>query len=124
MTPSSKLEGRRNGGTEYAVADPKGAVLTERDTLDAPGRVVPRRKWRFTNDRAIALGGNFVPDKVYEIVYTATDPAVAGTGLAAVRDFVAWAKHDPSSPIPEGFTGLARFESRAAHKIAAHNIVR
>ena len=105
----------RIGGTEYAVSDPRDAVLTERETLDTPRRVIPRRKWRFTNDRTIRLDGNFLPDRIYEIVYTATDPAVAGTGLAAVRDFVAWAKHDPSSPIPVkhaygiGFSQTGRF---------------
>ena len=105
----------RIGGTEYTVHDPKDAVLTERGTLDAPRRVIPRRKWRFTNDRTIRLDGNFVPDTIYEIVYTATDPPVAGTGLVAVRDFVAWAKHDPSSPIPVkhaygiGFSQTGRF---------------
>ena len=105
----------RVGGTEYSVADPREGVLTERDTLTSKPRVIPRRKWRFTNDRTIRLDGNFVPDKIYEIVYTAKDPAVAGTGLAAIRDFVAWAKHDPSSPIPVkhaygiGFSQTGRF---------------
>lgn len=105
----------RVGGTEYAVADPRDAVLTERDTPGAARRVIPRRKWRFSNDRTIRLDGNFVPGKVYEIAYTASDPPVAGAGLAAVRDFVAWAKHDPASPIPVrhaygiGFSQTGRF---------------
>ena len=109
------------GGTEYAVDDPKDAVLTERDAPGAPRRVVPRRKWRFTNDRTLRLDGNFVPNRIYEIVYTAKDPAVAGTGLAAVRDFVAWAKHDPSSPIPVklaygiGFSQTGRFLRHFVH---------
>lgn len=45
----------RIGGTEYAVADPKDAVLTERARADAPRRVIPRGKWRFANDRTIRL---------------------------------------------------------------------
>ncbi|MEA2491956.1 MAG: hypothetical protein QOH21_3748, partial [Acidobacteriota bacterium] len=103
------------GGTEYAAVDLKDAVLTERNTLDATRRVIPRKKWRFVNDRTITLDGKFVPNTIYEIVFTAADPVVAGTGLAAVRDFVAWAKHDPSSPIPVeraygiGFSQTGRF---------------
>ena len=90
------------GGTGYAVADPKDKtnVLTERDAVTAPRRVIPRSRWHFTSDRTIALDGGFVPNKIYEVIYTAKDPAVAGTGLAAIRDFTSWAKHDPSSMIP------------------------
>lgn len=109
------------GGTEYVAAETKDAVLTVRETGDGPRRVIPRKQWRFTNDRTIALDGKFVPDRIYEIVYTAKDPVVAGTGLAAVRDFVAWAKHDPSSPVPAkhaygiGFSQTGRFLRHFVH---------
>src|SRR5260370_22292911 len=36
----------------------------------------------------------FVPGRIYEVVYTASDPAVVGAGLAAVRDFTDYGKHD------------------------------
>jgi hypothetical protein len=85
------------GGTGYPVSDRKDAVLTERDEPLAPRRTIPRKSWRFTDDRTIALDGGFAPGKVYEIVYTASDPALVGTGLAAIRDFASYAKHDPDA---------------------------
>jgi hypothetical protein len=93
---------RSVGGTGYPVADrnDRANVLTEREAVEAPRRVIPRTKWRFTDDLTIALDGNFVPGRIYELVYAAADPAVAGTGLAALRDFAAWARHDPGSIIP------------------------
>lgn len=75
-------------------------VLTERDDVIAPRRVVPRERWRFAHGAAsIALDGNFVPGKIYELVYRAKDPAVVGLGLAAVRDAVSYLKHDASAPL-------------------------
>ncbi|HEX8170343.1 MAG TPA: alpha/beta hydrolase domain-containing protein [Thermoanaerobaculia bacterium] len=92
---------RSIGGTGYPVADrnDRANILTERDAVDAPRRTIARAKWRFTDDLTIALDGNFVPGRIYEFVYAAADPAVAGTGLAAIRDFASWARNDPASPI-------------------------
>jgi hypothetical protein len=85
------------GGKGYPVADRKDATLTERDDVVAPKRVLSKKKWRFTSDTTIALDGGFVPGKIYEITYTAADPAIVGMGLAAVRDFVSYLKHDEKS---------------------------
>lgn len=85
------------GGNGYPVADRRDATLTERHDVVAPKRVIPKEKWRFTSDTTIALDGNFVPGKIYEITYTAADPAIVGMGLAAVRDFVSYLKHDEQS---------------------------
>ena len=87
------------GGTGYAVADRSDAVLTERDAPDAPRRTIPRAKWHFVDDRNIHLDDGFVPGRIYEIIYTAADPAVVGTGLAAVRDFASYVKHDPNAVV-------------------------
>ncbi len=87
------------GGKGYPVADrnDRANLLTERDEPTSPRRIIPRTKWRFTSDSTIALDGGFVPGKIYEIAYTAADPAVVGAGFAAVRDFVAYAKHSPDA---------------------------
>lgn len=90
------------GGTGYPVADPSDAALTERDGPLAPRRPIPRSRWRFSGDRAVKLDGGFVPGKLYEIIYTAADPAVVGTGLAAVRDFASYSKNDAASPAHAG----------------------
>jgi hypothetical protein len=48
----------------------------------------------------VHLNGGFVPGKIYELVYTAKDPAVVGVGLAAVRDFLSYLKYDPQAAAP------------------------
>ncbi|MEA2718169.1 MAG: hypothetical protein QOJ39_33 [Candidatus Eremiobacteraeota bacterium] len=86
----------------YPVASESDAanVLTERDDVLAPRRTIARTSWRFTHGAtAIALDGNFVPGKIYELVYRAKDPVVVGLGLAAVRDTVSFLKHDRSAPL-------------------------
>jgi hypothetical protein len=90
------------GGAGYPVADltAPDAVLTERDGILAQRRTVPRDRWRFADPRTITSDTGFVPGRIYEIIYTAKDPAVVGTGLAAIRDFADWCKRDPSSLAP------------------------
>ena len=57
------------------------------------GKLVP-------SDRYIHLKGGFQPGKIYEYVYVAADPVVAGGGFAAIRDFASYAKHDPEAITP------------------------
>ncbi|HSY48477.1 MAG TPA: alpha/beta hydrolase domain-containing protein [Thermoanaerobaculia bacterium] len=87
------------GGTGYPVADitAKDAVLTERDAPLAQRKTIPATRWRFSDDHTIHFDDNFVPGRIYEVIYTAKDPAVVGCGLAAVRDIAAYAKHDPKA---------------------------
>ena len=87
------------GGTGYPVADirAKDAVLTERDAPLAQRKTIAAKRWRFTDDHTIHFDDGFVPGRIYEVIYTAKDPAVAGCGLAAVRDFAAYVKHDPQA---------------------------
>jgi hypothetical protein len=99
------------GGTEYPVYapdDPRN-ILTVRDSRDAKRTVIPRSEWEFAqtvdgkltrSNRWIHLDGGFQPGKIYEYVYVAADPVVAGGGLAAVRDFASYAKHDPDAIAP------------------------
>ena len=87
------------GGTGYAVADldARDTVLTERDSVAAARRTIERRRWRFPDSRTIHLDGGFQPGKIYETIYTASNPAIVGTGLAAIRDFASWCKTDPKA---------------------------
>lgn len=87
-------------------------VLTVRSGLEAPRRVVPRAEWSFArheDGRAVPdagrvhLRGGFQPGSIYEFVYEATEPRVAGLGMAAVRDLVSHLKFDPASPAPARF---------------------
>ena len=58
------------------------------------GTEVPRSEWSL-QDNQLHLKNGFEPGKTYEIFYLAEDPPVAGLGYAAVRDAIAWLKHDP-----------------------------
>lgn len=80
----------------YTVArrdDPK-AVLTVRDTVEGARRTIPRGEWQFTDDGgSVRMASGFQPQKIYEVVYTAQNPAVVGTGPAAVRDTISRLKY-------------------------------
>jgi hypothetical protein len=99
------------GGTEYPVADPDDPrnTLTVRDTPAGPRTTIPRTDWQFAETidgtlrpsrRHLHLQGGFQPGKIYEYVYVVADPVVAGGGLAAIRDFAAYAKHAPDALTP------------------------
>jgi hypothetical protein len=99
------------GGQSYAVDDPSSSqnVLTVRDTPTGTRQTVPRNQWSFGHQvegklvddpHYVHLNTSFLPGRTYEIVYTSKDPAVAGVGLAAVRDFLSYLKHDPQAIAP------------------------
>src|SRR5205085_10365803 len=114
------------GGSEYPVANREDArnVLTVRDTREAPRTVIASSKWWFAHvalgkleddSGYIHLNAGFQPGKIYEYVYVVSDPVVAGLGLAAVRDFASYVKHDPNPIVPatrvygEGISQNGRF---------------
>jgi hypothetical protein len=100
-----------DGGNSYPVDDPASGknVLTVRDTPTGNRRTISRSDWTFahivdgqlkTDPHYIRLNSGFVPGKIYELVYTAKNPAVVGVGLAAVRDFLSYLKYDPQATAP------------------------
>jgi hypothetical protein len=99
-------------GARSAVAYPVTEPGHPRNTLTVRGarlgarRVIPRAQWTFgpwdgersLPDRSsIVLFGGFEPGLIYESVYLARDPAIAGLGLAAVRDFGSFLKQRDAS---------------------------
>jgi len=99
----------------YPVLDPNdpGNVMTVRDSVDGPRRIVPRNQWSFAKsdgatqvaDRTrVALTGKFEPGKIYEVVYTAEQPPIVGLGPAAIRDVVSMMKYGSADAlsIPSG----------------------
>ncbi len=99
------------GGIEYPVAapdDPRN-VLTVRDSRDGKRTVIPRTEWQFSHavdgkllpsNRFIHLNGGFQPGRIYEYVYVAEDPVVAGGGFAAIRDYASYSKNAPDAVTP------------------------
>jgi hypothetical protein len=85
---------------DYPPVDITGAEsrLIVRNRAAYPeGQEVPRMQWSLESGR-LRLKGGFEPGKTYEVFYLAEAPPVAGLGYAAIRDAVAWLKHDPASP--------------------------
>ena len=80
----------------YAVADPNYAEnrLLLRDTVNGERRTIARDKWTFSDATHVTMADGFEPGKIYEVIYQAKDPVVAGLGLAAIRDMVSFLKHD------------------------------
>ena len=114
------------GGIEYPVVSPDDGrnTLTVRDSRNGPRTVIPRTGWQFAHtvdgkptpsDRYIHLNGGFQPGRIYEYVYVVADPAVAGGGFAAIRDFASYAKHNADAITPaarvygEGISQNGRF---------------
>ena len=86
--------------TEYPPMEIDGqdSRLIVRNRAAYPeGQEVPRKLWSLQNGR-IRLKGGFEPGKTYEVFYLSEAPPVAGLGYAAIRDAVAWLKHDSASP--------------------------
>jgi len=90
--------------TAYAVVDPESPdnVMTVRDSVEGPRRIVPRSQWGFARaeggttvaDRTrVHMATKFEPGKIYEVVYTAQDPPIVGLGPAAIRDVISMLKY-------------------------------
>lgn len=78
---------------------------------DAPAREIPAANYKLApNGHAIEMPGGFEAGMLYEFVYQGKDPVVAGTGLAAVRDFISYLKYGGEA---EGWSG-----ARPAVKLA------
>lgn len=77
----------------YAVADPDSATMTVRDGVNGKRTTIARGQWKFSSDMThVEYPEGFAPARIYEVVYTAQDPAVVGLGPAAVRDYVSYIK--------------------------------
>ena len=78
----------------YTVANPDDPAntLSVRDSIEGPRRFIPRSEWKLDGGR-VYLSSGFQPAKIYEVVYRAKDPPVAGVGAAAVRDAISHLKY-------------------------------
>ncbi|HYL89790.1 MAG TPA: alpha/beta hydrolase domain-containing protein, partial [Burkholderiales bacterium] len=85
------------------------AQLTVRDRNDDTPSVIQPAAWEFADSgsiRLLPLGTAFRPGAIYQLTYIAKDPPVAGIGLAATRDLIAFLRYDTSDQNP--LKGMAK----------------
>jgi len=82
----------------YAVADPQSPdnVLTVRDSVEGPRRIIPRDQWSL-DSTGVRMAAKFEPNKIYEVVYTSENPPLVGLGPAGIRDVISMLKYRQSS---------------------------
>jgi Alpha/beta hydrolase domain len=88
-------------------------VMTVRDSVEGPRRVVPRAQWKFArveegriieDKTRVYMPTGFEPGKIYEVLYTADNPPIVGLGPAAIRDAISLLKYGSGDAlsIPSG----------------------
>jgi len=83
-------------GLSYCVADPAdgSARLTFRSRIDGPAKELPRDQWHFANRGCAVVRDHGSGMGLYEVAYESKDSPIAGLGLAAIRDFASYLKHE------------------------------
>ena len=102
---------------DYPTADldDPDAVLRVRTGPDGEPEVVPRERWRFPDATHVALEGGFQGHHWYELVYRSATAPVVGTGLLAVRDFVAHLRPQFDHALGYGVSQSGRFLRQLVH---------
>ncbi len=80
-----------------ATLDKADAALTMRTRYEDQPIVVPRDEWDYVNETGTAIRFSdaqtpFQQGALYEFVYQAKDPVIAGVGFAAIRDIASFAR--------------------------------
>ncbi len=100
LVKTISLGDRTQTGYPVAGPDDPANALYVRDRADGPRTLLPRAAWTFADPLHVTLAGGFTPGRIYEVVYRARNPVVAGLGFAAVRDFVTYLKYGaPAAPL-------------------------
>jgi hypothetical protein len=89
------------------IADPASVKLTVRAHWAQPRQSPPGLSFKVTGPSTIEITrpAGFDAGALYEVTFTATDPAVYGIGFAATRDITAFLRHDPSQANPLASAG-------------------
>lgn len=76
-----------------AIPVSKALALYVRQGADAAPRLVPSASWTLGADgHSVEMRSGFEAGMLYEFVYEGKDPAIAGAGLAAMRDWISFLK--------------------------------
>lgn len=95
MTPAAPLQRFSlgdNSHVPYKVTAPESLTLSVRDGIHGARSKLPNSEWRLEGTE-IVLARPATPGRIYEFIYRSKDPAIAGLGLIALRDFVSEMKH-------------------------------
>jgi hypothetical protein len=95
----------------YPAASVASGTLTVRDKADGQRFSIPNDQWKLVGDSRIEYASGFEPGRLYDFVYTAKDATVAGLGMAAVRDYIAYSKQrgEVKRAIGAGISQSGRF---------------
>jgi len=95
----------------YPAASVASGTLTVRDKADGQRFAIPNDQWKLAGDSRIEYAAGFEPGRLYDFVYTAKDATVAGLGMAAVRDYIAYSKQrgEVKRAIGAGISQSGRF---------------
>ena len=94
-----------------AIPVGKAIALYVRSGTDAAPRQLPASAYSLAaGGRSLQMPAGFEAGMIYEFVYQGADPVVAGTGLAAVRDFISYLKYGGE---PAGWSGSRPVVKRA-----------
>jgi len=112
VTEQMSISDRGQLAYEPVINELENATLTRRlRETDAP-QVISREQWDFRQvvgpreegsgliEGVIVLEHGFQPGWIYELTYVARGSIVQGLGFAAIRDLVAFLKHDRSESNP------------------------
>ena len=83
----------------YQPSSEPAATLTVRSAILGAPQPVPAGTWTLAGNTVTSTGAPFEAGRIYELTYRASRAPVSGLGLAAVRDAVAWIRHDPQALI-------------------------
>jgi len=98
----------------WPAADPANLTVTVRAAWPDPHQTPPGLSVRLVDPTTVEITrpDGFDAGALYEVTYTARDPAVLGMGYAAVRDVASFLRHDTSAANPL-LSGLHPSVSRA-----------
>ena len=97
----------------WPIGDPSSLAVTVRAKWDAPREKPAGLAIRPTGDQSVEIirpADGFDAGALYEVTYTARDPAVLGLGFAATRDVVSFLRRssDPANPLAAGGRPMQR----------------
>ncbi|HEX9462744.1 MAG TPA: alpha/beta hydrolase domain-containing protein [Alphaproteobacteria bacterium] len=110
------------GKLSFPAVDRETATLLVRDRNADPPTTLARDQWEFVDADTIRLlpaGTPFTIGAIYQLVYRAADPPVAGIGFAATRDLIAFLRRetqdDAGTPNPLAASGRPGVSRALAH---------